>query len=125
MPRLLCHTVCYGLKRPQVLGKCSTSTRMCTSLCLKKPTAVQVFHTAEHSRHQHSLGVAELAYRLARKVASKVDTKALCRLREEDVIPSQAQFAQVALAGLAHDLGHGPFSHLWERCMEQLTEKKW
>ena len=84
---------------------------------------LQVFHSAEHSRHPHSLGVAHLAYRMANTVAHKLSTAALHTLSIAQVAPSADQSAQLALAGLAHDLGHGPCSHLWERCMRQLAPR--
>jgi len=58
----------------------------------------EVFPTANHSRFEHSLGVMHLARKLCEKLgASKEDTD------------------MVEVAGLCHDLGHGPYSHLWER----------
>ena len=86
---------------------------------------MQVFHSAEHSRFQHSLGVAALSFKLAESVASRIDSRALGSLEIDDVAPTDDELAQVALAGLAHDLGHGPFSHLWERCMSAQTSAKW
>ena len=57
----------------------------------------EVFPTANHKRFEHSLGTMHLARRLCQSLkVSKEDTEL------------------VAVAGLCHDLGHGPFSHLWE-----------
>jgi hypothetical protein len=57
---------------------------------------------ADHSRYSHSLGVMETA------------RKILHRLRFSFPIDPQAE--QLCLIGaLLHDLGHGPFSHLFER----------
>jgi uncharacterized protein len=64
-----------------------------------------VFPTAEHSRFAHSLGAMHLAGKLARQVYPT-----LC-----DVEPDTPSLSLVEetlrLAGLLHDLGHGPFSH--------------
>jgi len=57
----------------------------------------EVFATGNHSRFEHSLGVMHLARRLCLKLGAT----------EEDT-------ALVEVAGLCHDLGHGPYSHLWE-----------
>ena len=63
-----------------------------------------VFPGAVHDRLQHSLGVAHLAsswathFRRVQPDLGVTDKDVLC----------------VTLAGLLHDLGHGPFSHLWE-----------
>lgn len=61
-----------------------------------------VYHTAEHSRFGHSLGVYEIVRLMIENVK---------RLKD-----SLTEFEQVALlcAGLLHDLGHGPFSHAFE-----------
>ncbi|MBF7017771.1 HD domain-containing protein [Staphylococcus durrellii] len=61
------------------------------------------FHTAEHSRFGHSLGVYEIVRRLI----------------DESFSGSEAwddKDAPLALcAALLHDLGHGPFSHSFEK----------
>ena len=61
-----------------------------------------VYHTAEHSRFGHSLGVYEIVRLMIENVKHLKD--------------SLTEFEQVALlcAGLLHDLGHGPFSHSFE-----------
>jgi len=57
----------------------------------------EVFPTGNHTRFEHSLGVMHLARSLCEALgASREDTR------------------MVEIAGLCHDLGHGPYSHLWE-----------
>lgn len=68
----------------------------------------QVYHTAEHSRFSHSLGVYEIVRRMCQEVESIKNS-----LNEFETI-------QVMCAGLLHDLGHGPFSHMFE----SITQKK-
>lgn len=62
----------------------------------------QVYHTAEHSRFSHSLGV----YEVVRRMVSEIES-IRCAL-------SEYEKACVMLAGLLHDIGHGPFSHAFE-----------
>lgn len=62
----------------------------------------QVYHTAEHSRFSHSLGVYEIVRRMVHEIP---------QLKES---LSEYEKATVMLAGLLHDIGHGPFSHAFE-----------
>ena len=61
----------------------------------------EVYHTAEHSRFAHSLGVYEVCRRMVNEVSG------LKELSEIDKVT-------VMCAALLHDLGHGPFSHAFE-----------
>lgn len=61
-----------------------------------------VYHTAEHSRFSHSLGVYEIVRLMIERVS---DLK--------NVLTEQEQVALLC-AGLLHDVGHGPFSHSFE-----------
>lgn len=62
----------------------------------------QIFHTAEHSRFSHSVGVYEIVRRMIEEVKG---------LKEE---LSEYEQVTVMLAGLLHDIGHGPYSHVFE-----------
>ncbi len=66
-----------------------------------------VFPGASHNRFEHSLGVAHLAQKFAQQLWS------FQRSELPDVDRSDIQV--VEMAGLCHDLGHGPFSHVFER----------
>ena len=71
----------------------------------------QVYPTAEHSRFSHSLGVYEIVRRMVTEV------KSLCvELAEYDKVC-------VMLAGLLHDVGHGPFSHAFEHVTNHSHEE--
>ncbi len=62
----------------------------------------QVYHTAEHSRFAHSLGV----YEIVRRMIYEVKGLSECL--------SEYEMVTVMLAGLLHDIGHGAFSHAFE-----------
>ncbi len=58
-----------------------------------------LYPMAKHYRLEHSLGVYELTRRLLKRLKPNVN---------------ETTYRAVLAAGLLHDLGHGPFSHLFE-----------
>ncbi|KAL3911442.1 MAG: hypothetical protein SGILL_007280 [Bacillariaceae sp.] len=67
-------------------------------------TSEFVYMCGDHNRFQHSLGVAHLAEKLCLNIKSE---QPFLGVTDKDVLC-------VKLAGLLHDVGHGPFSHLYE-----------
>lgn len=63
---------------------------------------VMIYHTSEHSRFSHSLGVYEIFRRVLEEVPGV----------RESLTPLQAKAG--LCAALLHDIGHGPFSHSFE-----------
>ncbi|KAL9656902.1 hypothetical protein ABK040_006994 [Willaertia magna] len=71
-----------------------------------------VFPGATHKRFEHSLGTAYLAGQWLHLL--KVNSITLHPEIKEQLTDRQIFLVQVA--ALCHDLGHGPFSHLFEDC---------
>ncbi len=71
-----------------------------------------VFPTAEHSRFTHGLGVMHEAGLWARSLYPSLATS--LRANAEPV-PSEGLVVEtLRLAGLLHDVGHGPFAHFFD-----------
>jgi len=64
----------------------------------------QVFPCASHSRFEHSIGVAHLSEKYCK----------LLNINSNKTVFDETDILCVKLAGLFHDLGHGPFSHVFD-----------
>ncbi|XP_067121332.1 deoxynucleoside triphosphate triphosphohydrolase SAMHD1-like [Centruroides vittatus] len=73
-----------------------------------------VYPGANNNRFEHSLGVAYLSKQFLLEL----------RNNQPDLDITDAEIRCVQIAGLCHDLGHGPFSHSWEIFMEKSEEKR-
>jgi HD superfamily phosphohydrolase len=72
--------------------------------------ASYVFPGATHTRFSHSLGVAHLAHSVLAHLSEWAEGET-----RNDVA---AAWNEVVLAGLLHDVGHGPFSHSFEQILK-------
>lgn len=69
--------------------------------------AFLTYPSATHNRFEHSLGVSIMASRMGRALEKKIDSTTM---------------REVRIAGLLHDIGHGPFSHASEDVIREFTE---
>lgn len=76
-------------------------------------TSSLTFHGAEHSRFNHSLGVYEIARRICDKFVRNYPS-----LEEGDGLWDDRERLVTLCAALLHDLGHGPFSHTFEKIFD-------
>lgn len=63
-----------------------------------------VFSGASSKRFEHSIGVSYLARTFIERLAEK----------QPELHITQSDILCIEIAGLCHDLGHGPFSHLFD-----------
>ncbi|MEC4849176.1 MAG: HD domain-containing protein [Nitrosarchaeum sp.] len=64
------------------------------------------YPAAQHTRFEHSLGVMHIAS----QAGKALNEKGILKSNDIDLL---------RLAGLLHDIGHGPFSHLFEEVIQQ------
>src|SRR3954451_16783619 len=73
-----------------------------------------VFPTAEHSRFTHGLGVMHEAGLWARSLYPSLRT-ALASAAPAEPMPTEGLVVEtLRMAGLLHDVGHGPFAHFFD-----------
>lgn len=97
-----------------------------------------VYPSAKHSRKEHSIGVAHLAGVMVRRLRAQGEAmvQSLVEEREgatdEEIASWRRRFGAevtdddelcVELAGLCHDMGHGPFSHMFEVTFKRVNHE--
>jgi uncharacterized protein len=70
-----------------------------------------VYPSAQHSRFEHSLGTMHIAGYAGETLFSK------------GYLDSEDKIQEIRLAALLHDIGHGPFSHLFEEVLDEKGRK--
>lgn len=82
-------------------------------------TSSSTFHGAEHSRFSHSLGV----YEIARKICDKFKRTYPTQTEGDGLWDDEKERLVTLCAALLHDIGHGPFSHTFEKVFNTDHEK--
>src|SRR6476659_968143 len=70
-----------------------------------------IYPSAQHSRFEHSLRTMHIAGYAAETLLSK------------GYLESEEEIQELRLAALLHDIGHGPFSHLFEEVLNEKNRK--
>ena len=73
-----------------------------------------VFPGGRHTRFEHCIGVGYLAGKMLGNIAKKQP--------ELEISPREMRLVQIA--GLCHDLGHGPYSHAFEGWVQKLPGRE-
>lgn len=81
-------------------------------------TCSYVFPAGNHCRFQHSLGVMHLAGEFADEILKNTSDG-----RDQPILSPKDKLC-LQVAGLCHDLGHGPYSHLWETFLGKARDGK-
>lgn len=89
---------------PEIMDIINTPTFQRLRRLKQLATAQWVWLGATHTRFEHSISVAYLAGHLATTLHRK----------QPELAITARQILLVQLAGLLHDVGHGPFSHLFD-----------
>ena len=74
-----------------------------------------VFPSANHTRFEHSLGVYYLAGELINNL----------KRNQKELEITDKEIQLIKIAGLVHDLGHGPFSHLFDIVIKEYCNSEY
>lgn len=80
--------------------------------------AYYVYPSAVHKRSEHSLGVSHLAGIMAQSLVEDLNIAGdikICLPSGKEIALHKDRFIELCkIAGLTHDIGHGPYSHLYD-----------
>lgn len=106
MKTIFCNVHGYTHWEPQLLQIINTPEFQRLRHIKQLASVYHVFPGATHTRFEHSIGVGHLAHQFA------------ATLLASDPLLQIDPFV-LKMAGLCHDLGHGPMSHAFDRFLEQ------
>ena len=123
---------------PEELIKCIIDTPIFQRLRSIKQNQLghYVYPHLEHTRFSHSLGVAHLVIKAVSNVRDSLKSitiPTLCKNNENNCIcrsleilyrllSNEKIILHLATVGLIHDIAHGPYSHLYEQAIRELTD---
>ena len=70
-----------------------------------------VYPGASHNRFEHGIGTSHLCGLMLKTLKDLHENE----YKDEEGLITDKEILCVQIAGLCHDLGHGPFSHTFER----------
>lgn len=75
-----------------------------------------VFPTANHTRFEHSIGVYHLTEKMLDKILLQYPDRkySIIEMSEEKIPLDNLLVECIKIGGLCHDIGHGPFSHVFD-----------
>lgn len=81
-----------------------------------------IYPGACNTRFEHSLGVAHLAMKMLKQIKANHEEEE--GLLSGDVLNiTREDILCVGIAGLCHDLGHGPLSHMFEQFVNKMRQR--
>ncbi|CAC5387361.1 SAMHD1 [Mytilus coruscus] len=95
-----------------------------------------VYPSASHNRFEHSIGTYYLASKLAHQLQKRLDQDIKNSMESKDTAKTtyamklkKAKMTEddilcIEIAGLCHDIGHGPYSHLFDRLFNEAMKEK-
>lgn len=96
--------------------------------------ASYVYPGTHHTRFEHSIGVMGLAEKICRELNRKykrkngkilfIDESNKQKLENAQELLSEPDIQDIRLAGLLHDIGHPPFSHVSERVLKKYYNRE-
>ena len=78
-----------------------------------------VYPAAMHSRFEHSLGVYHLAGKMLDRIIQLYPNKKylIPELNSEPISLTKKIIECIKIGALCHDIGHGPFSHIFDNVL--------
>lgn len=83
----------------------------------------RIFPAANHTRFEHSIGVYHLASEVITRLQYLYPDRAYDVPHLGTIKLDKFNSELIKIAGLCHDIGHGPFSHIFDDILEEIDHK--